>query len=55
VRRIAKTLTAQEWVTIDNSEEGERPFKELERVLRERWFCQISGGEVPEMGRRRIP
>lgn len=42
VRRIAKTLTAQEWVTIDNSEEGERPFKELERVLRERSILRLT-------------
>ncbi len=36
VRRIAKAMVAEEWVTIDNSEDGERPFKELEETLRER-------------------
>ena len=36
VRRIAKAMVAEEWVTIDNSEDGERPFKELEEALRER-------------------
>ncbi len=36
VRRIAKKLVSHEWVTIDNSEDGERPFQEVERVLRER-------------------
>jgi len=43
VRGIAKTLVAQEWVTIDNSEEGERPFKELEKVLRERSILRLTG------------
>jgi len=43
VRRIAKTLAAHEWVTVDNSEEGERPFKELERVLRERSLLRFTG------------
>ena len=35
-RRVAKSLVAQEWVTIDNSEDGERPFREVEAILRER-------------------
>jgi len=35
VRDIAKTLVAKEWEIIDNSEDGEGPFRELERVLRE--------------------
>jgi len=43
VRSIAKTLVAQEWVTIDNSEEGEGPFKELERILRERSLLRLTG------------
>jgi dTMP kinase len=38
VRRIAKMLVAHEWVTVDNSEDGERPFRELEKLLRERSF-----------------
>jgi dTMP kinase len=37
VRRVAKALVADEWVTIDNSEEGEKPFAETERVLNERF------------------
>jgi dTMP kinase len=43
VRRIAKTLVAQEWVTIDNSEEGERPFRDTERVLREHSLLGFTG------------
>jgi len=35
-RKVAKSLVAEEWVTIDNSEDGERPFKEVEAILRER-------------------
>jgi dTMP kinase len=42
VRRTARALVAREWVTIDNSEEGERPFKELERVLRERLLLRFT-------------
>lgn len=37
VRRVAKSLVADEWVTIDNSEDGENPFMETERVLNERF------------------
>ena len=37
VRRVAKSLVADEWVTIDNSEDGENPFIETERVLSERF------------------
>jgi dTMP kinase len=43
VREIAKGLVAREWVTIDNTEDGERPFKELERVLRERSLLRFAG------------
>ncbi|MBU0624706.1 MAG: thymidylate kinase [Candidatus Thermoplasmatota archaeon] len=35
-RRVARSLVAEEWVTIDNSKDGERPFKEVEAILRER-------------------
>jgi len=42
VRKIAKTLVAEEWVTIDNSEDGERPFRELEKLLRERSFLGLT-------------
>ena len=37
VRKVAKSLVADEWVTIDNSEDGENPFKETERVLNDRF------------------
>lgn len=43
VRRIAKAMVADEWVTIDNSEDGDRPFEELERVLRERSVLRLAG------------
>lgn len=42
VRTIAKSLVAEEWVTIDNSEDGERPFIELEKLLRERSFLGLT-------------
>jgi dTMP kinase len=36
IRRVARSLVAEEWVTIDNSEDGERPFRGVEAILRER-------------------
>lgn len=36
VRKVAKRL-AKDWITIDNSEDGEGPFLEVERVLNERF------------------
>ncbi|MDH4122675.1 MAG: thymidylate kinase [Thermoplasmata archaeon] len=36
VRKVAKSLISDEWVTINNSIEGEEPFNEVERILRER-------------------
>jgi dTMP kinase len=36
VREIARNLTRSEWVTVDNSIDGEEPFREVERILRER-------------------
>jgi len=36
VRAVVKSLVANEWVIIDNSEDGERPFKDVERLLMER-------------------
>jgi hypothetical protein len=36
VRRVAKRLVADEWITIDNSIDGEAPFKEVGRILKER-------------------
>ena len=35
-RGTARSLTKTEWVTIDNSEDGEGPFIEAKRVLREK-------------------
>lgn len=35
-RRVATSLVSEEWVTIDNSEDGEGPFGEVETVLRAR-------------------
>ncbi len=43
VRSVAKVLTANEWVTIDNSEDGEGPFQELESLLRERLLPGLAG------------
>ncbi|MCU0852662.1 MAG: thymidylate kinase [Thermoplasmata archaeon] len=36
VREIAKGLTRSDWVTVDNSIDGEEPFREVEKILRER-------------------
>jgi len=36
VRDVAERLTKNEWIRIDNSEDGDAPFKEAERVLLER-------------------
>lgn len=36
IRSVAKELVVDEWAIIDNSEDGEAPFREMERVLRER-------------------
>jgi len=36
VRKVAKQLASSEWLTVDNSEDGEGPFREVERLLRER-------------------
>lgn len=33
VRAIARRLVSKEWVVVDNSEDGEGPFKEVERIL----------------------
>ncbi len=38
VRSVAKELAASDWVTVDNSEDGEAPFREVERILRELSF-----------------
>ena len=36
VRKVAKRLVESEWITIDNSEDGERPFKMVESILNDR-------------------
>lgn len=36
VREVAKSLLTPEWALIDNSQDGEQPFKEVERILREK-------------------
>ena len=36
VRKVAKRLVGSEWITIDNSEDGDRPFREVKRILEER-------------------
>jgi dTMP kinase len=33
VREIARSLLSDEWTVIDNSSDGEAPFKEVERIL----------------------
>lgn len=36
MRKVAQQLASSEWVTVDNSEDGKGPFREVERLLRER-------------------
>ncbi len=36
IRVVAKALASAEWTVVDNSEDGERSFKEVEAILRER-------------------
>lgn len=36
VRRVAKSLVAEEWASVDNSQDGEGPFREVEKILRDR-------------------
>lgn len=35
IRDIAKSLLSSEWVVVDNSVDGEEPFKKVEMILRE--------------------
>ena len=42
IRRIARSLLGNEWVVIDNSEDGERPFKDVERILLERSLPRLA-------------
>ncbi len=39
-RSVAKELVREGWTTVDNSEDGEAPFREVERILRERSFLR---------------
>ena len=41
IRSVALELARDEWVIIDNSEEGEEPFAQVQRILIERGF--VSG------------
>lgn len=36
VRAVAKRLAEKEWITVDNSEEGDAPFMVVETLVRER-------------------
>lgn len=47
VRRVAKALTAHEWVVIDNSEDGEAPFDRAAEAL-------VSAGLVRPQARARV-
>jgi len=42
LRAVAKELVTDGWVTVDHSEEGEAPFKEVERILRERSLLRLA-------------
>jgi dTMP kinase len=35
VREVAKSLLSNEWIVVDNSIDGEEPFKKVERILRD--------------------
>jgi dTMP kinase len=37
-RDVARSLVGDDWVTLDNSKDGEEPFEEAQRVLLERGF-----------------
>ena len=37
VREMAKSIAAEEWIVIDNSEDGDAPFARANDVLMERW------------------
>jgi len=36
IRKVARALAANDWVTVDNSEDGAAPFARVETILRER-------------------
>jgi dTMP kinase len=37
VREVVRSLTSKDWITIDNSVDGEGPFRAVEKVLDENW------------------
>lgn len=47
VRAVAKALTREEWVVIDNSEDGEAPFRMLAEVLASRGYLGGAPGLSP--------
>ncbi len=40
IRKVARQLASSEWLLVDNSEDGDAPFRHVERVLRERSFLR---------------
>jgi dTMP kinase len=42
VRAVAKSLVAEEWVTIDNSIDGEAPFEAVANVMRSRSYLRVT-------------
>ena len=42
IRGVARSLASADWVTVDNSEDGERPFRDVEKVLRERSILRLA-------------
>lgn len=47
VRSVARALTAEEWVVIDNTEDGEAPFERAAEVLFSRGFAHARGDISP--------
>ena len=43
VRAVAKRLVAKEWITIDNSIDGEGPFAEAKNVLKSKSYLGLTG------------
>lgn len=46
VRRVARSLTRNEWVTVDNSEDGEAPFEAAAKALRESGLTRQTKGSL---------
>jgi dTMP kinase len=42
VRRVAKKLVAEEWLTVDNSEDGEAPFTAVKKLLAEKGVLRLA-------------